>query len=102
MGTSVSRRQAIGHFRMKLAGCFVMVVAFCVLVSASSAFSKRSKRSVNFTPSWGKRSGGFNSYSSYDVPATSNDERCQDKEVVLNLLVERLKMELENLSDCMD
>ena len=87
---------------MKLVG-FLIVVAFCVLSSTSTA-SKISKRSVNFTPSWGKRSGTGSSASAYMarrygrgdilIPAASEDviEKCAEKEAYLNMLVDKLKV----------
>ena len=90
--------------RMKLVG-FLIVVAFCVLSSTSTA-SKISKRSVNFTPSWGKRSGTGSAASAYMarrygrgdilIPAASTSEdiieKCAEKEAYLNMLVDKLKV----------
>ena len=91
---------------MKLVG-FLLVVAFCVLLSTSTASSSKiSKRSVNFTPSWGKRSGPGAATSAYLarrygrgdilIPAASTSEdvieKCAEKEAYLNMLVDKLKV----------
>ena len=91
---------------MKLVG-FLIVVAFCVLSSTSTASSSKiSKRSVNFTPSWGKRSGTGSAASAYMarrygrgdilIPAASTSEdvieKCAEKEAYLNMLVDKLKV----------
>ena len=95
--------------RMKLVG-FLIVVAFCVLSSTSTA-SKISKRSVNFTPSWGKRSGTGSAASAYMarrygrgdilIPAASTSEdvieKCAEKEAYLNMLVDKLKVCIINV-----
>ena len=94
---------------MKLVG-FLIVVAFCVLSSTSTA-SKISKRSVNFTPSWGKRSGTGSAASAYMarrygrgdilIPAASTSEdvieKCAEKEAYLNMLVDKLKVCIINV-----
>ena len=96
--------------RMKLVG-FLIVVAFCVLSSTSTA-SKISKRSVNFTPSWGKRSGTGSAASAYMarrygrgdilIPAASTSEdvieKCAEKEAYLNMLVDKLKVRQVRIS----
>ena len=95
---------------MKLVG-FLIVVAFCVLSSTSTA-SKISKRSVNFTPSWGKRSGTGSAASAYMarrygrgdilIPAASTSEdvieKCAEKEAYLNMLVDKLKVRQVRIS----
>ena len=82
-------------FRMKVAGCVAFLVAVIVVFSQStsaSPSSRLSKRSVNFTPSWGKRSGGYDIHPL--VPNLSSEvqsEKCAT-EMYLRRLVERLQV----------
>ena len=80
---------------MKVAGCVALLVAVIVVFSQStsaSPSSRLSKRSVNFTPSWGKRSGGYDVHPL--VPNLSSEvqsEKCAT-EMYLRRLVERLQV----------
>ena len=80
---------------MKVAGCVALLVAVIVVFSQSttaSPSSRLSKRSVNFTPSWGKRSGGYDIHPL--VPNLSSEvqsEKCAT-EMYLRRLVERLQV----------
>jgi hypothetical protein len=78
--------------------CLIAIVVLTISTSSTSASSYRMKRSVNFTPSWGKRSGG------YDVAprmmmarqgleaAASDSDKCAGKELYLEMLIDTLKV----------
>ncbi len=80
-------------------GLFVLYLAVLTsTTSGSSIGGSRSKRSVNFTPSWGKRSSGFAS----ETPGGSGvrgaaapaglDEKCMAKELYIEMLIDNLKV----------
>ena len=65
--------------------CLVLVL---VLAFAADTDAKRVRRSVNFTPSWGKRSGNF------EKPGMilERGDKCMDKAAYMSMLIETLKV----------
>ena len=78
----------------------VCVLYMAVLISSTSA---RSKRSVNFTPSWGKRSSGFSelglSRGGLGL-GISMEEKCTGKELYIETLIDTLKVNIAFHSAC--
>ena len=65
--------------------CLVLVL---VLAFAANTDAKRVRRSVNFTPSWGKRSGNFEKTGM----VLERGDRCMDKAAYMSMLIETLKV----------
>ena len=72
----------------------LLVIAFVAVFTPSALGRSRPKRSVNFTPSWGKRSSG-----NFEVARgqrammnTGPDDKCIDRGLYLEILVDNLKV----------
>jgi len=88
---------------MKLSFAYLLVLAIIALAVSEAALT-RERRSVNFTPSWGKRSTGMDLLRSPQIMQNSASEggsRCLSKGLYLEMLVETLKAELESFGDCL-
>ena len=75
---------------MKLSLAFFLALATIAVVVSEAALT-RERRSVNFTPSWGKRSslGGPQILAS---PAFNEGSRCLNRGIYLEMLIETLKV----------
>merc|ERR1712080_1543 len=81
---------------------FVLAMAFSP--SSTEAASARMRRSVNFTPSWGKRSGSSWPLASNQPLASyegQGQEACANRAIYLEMLAASIKVELESLADCL-
>ena len=77
---------------MKLSLAFFLALAI-IAVAVSEAALTRERRSVNFTPSWGKRSSlGFSGPQIPQSPVFNEANRCLSRGVYLEMLVEQLKV----------
>jgi len=88
---------------MKFSFAYLLVLALFALAVSQAALT-RERRSVNFTPSWGKRSAGMDSFRYSQIAQNSpSDEtsRCFSRGLYLETLVETLKAELESFGDCL-
>jgi len=88
---------------MKFSFAYLLVLAIIALAVSEAALT-RERRSVNFTPSWGKRSTGMDLLRSPQImqnSASDEGSRCLSKGLYLEMLVETLKAELESFGDCL-
>merc|ERR1711879_522808 len=88
--------------KMKLNLVHFLALAM-VALAVSEAKLTRDRRSVNFTPSWGKRSLPSRQLDGPIIQSLPLDEgsRCLSKGLYLEMLVETLKAELDSFGECL-
>merc|ERR1711953_52049 len=78
--------------------CLVLVLVLAYATCGTNAANNRVRRSVNFTPSWGKRSGNFEKTGMI----LERGDKCMDKAAYMSMLIETLKAEMETFGDCLN
>ena len=68
--------------------CLVLVLVLAYATCGTNAANNRVRRSVNFTPSWGKRSGNFEKTGMI----LERGDKCMDKAAYMSMLIETLKV----------
>ena len=85
--------------KLNLSIVCLLVLAFVAIFSTSALASSRARRSVNFTPSWGKRSsGGYEAAGGQRAMAMASpggEDKCVTRGLYLEILVDNLKARID-------
>ena len=76
--------------------CLVLVLVLAYATCGTDA-NNRVRRSVNFTPSWGKRSSG--NFEKTSGMLLERGDKCLDKAAYMSMLIETLKVKIRQNSN---